>query len=30
MKHMTEGTRDWDIEYARQMEIAKRKRGLAG
>jgi hypothetical protein len=29
MKHVKEGTRDWDIEYARQVEIAKRKKGLS-
>jgi len=29
MKNLREGSRDWDIEYQRQMEIAKRKKGLA-
>ncbi|MBL8608640.1 MAG: DUF507 family protein [Myxococcales bacterium] len=29
LKHVTEGTRTWDIEYARVMEQIKRKRGLA-
>lgn len=28
MKHVKEGARDWDVEYARQLEIAKRKKGL--
>jgi uncharacterized protein len=28
LRHVKEGTRDWDIEYARQVEIVKRKRGL--
>ena len=28
MKQIREGTRDWDIEYMRQLEIIKRKRGL--
>ncbi len=29
LKHMREGTRDWDIEYGRMLEIVKRKKGLA-
>jgi len=29
MKHVQEGTRTWDIEYARIMEATKRKRGLS-
>ena len=29
LKHMREGTRDWDIEYGRMLEIVKRKTGLA-
>jgi hypothetical protein len=29
MKHLTEGTRTWDIEYARVMDQMKKKRGLA-
>jgi len=29
LKHVTEGTRTWDIEYARVLEQVKRKRGLA-
>ncbi len=28
LKHVKEGSREWDIEYARQVEIVKRKRGL--
>jgi hypothetical protein len=28
IRHVKEGTRDWDIEYSRQAEIIKRKRGL--
>jgi hypothetical protein len=28
MKHLTEGTRTWDIEYARILEQVKKKRGL--
>jgi hypothetical protein len=28
LKHVKEGTRDWEIEYARMVEIIKRKRGL--
>lgn len=29
LKHVKEGTSQWDIEYARQLEATKRKRGLA-
>ncbi len=29
IKHVKEGTRTWDIEYARVMEATRRKRGLA-
>ena len=29
LKHVREGSRDWDVEYARMTEIVKRKRGLA-
>jgi hypothetical protein len=29
LKHMTEGSPAWEIEYARVLEQAKRKRGLA-
>ena len=29
LKHVQEGTRTWDIEYARMMEVTKRKRGLS-
>ena len=29
LKHIKEGSRDWDIEYSRMAEIIKRKRGLA-
>jgi hypothetical protein len=28
LKHVKEGTRDWDVEYGRMVEIIKRKRGL--
>ena len=28
LRHLKEGTRDWDIEYARVVEQVKRKRGL--
>jgi uncharacterized protein len=28
LKHIKEGTRDWDIEYSRMAEIVRRKRGL--
>jgi hypothetical protein len=28
LKHVKEGTREWDIEYSRMVEIIKRKRGL--
>ena len=28
LRHMTEGSRTWDIEYARVMEQVKRKKGL--
>ena len=28
LKHVREGTRDWEIEYARMAEIVRRKRGL--
>ncbi|MFO0678395.1 MAG: DUF507 family protein [Polyangiaceae bacterium] len=29
MRHLTEGTRDWDVEYARVAEAMKRRKGLA-
>jgi len=29
MRHLVEGTRDWDIEYARVAEVVKRKKGLS-
>ena len=29
LKHVKEGTRTWDIEYARVMEATRRKRGLS-
>jgi hypothetical protein len=29
LKHMKEGTREWDVEYGRMVEIVKRKRGLS-
>jgi hypothetical protein len=29
LKHVQEGTRTWDIEYARVMEVVKRKKGLS-
>jgi hypothetical protein len=29
LKHLQEGTRTWDIEYARVMDQMKKKRGLA-
>ena len=28
LKHVKEGTRDWEVEYARMAEIIRRKRGL--
>jgi hypothetical protein len=28
LKHIKEGSREWDIEYSRMVEIIKRKRGL--
>ncbi len=28
LKHVKEGSRDWDVEYARMVEIVKRKKGL--
>jgi len=28
LRHVKEGTRDWDVEYGRMVEIVKRKRGL--
>ncbi|CAN5132603.1 hypothetical protein BH09MYX1_BH09MYX1_56450 [soil metagenome] len=28
LKHMREGTREWDVEYARMLEIVKRKKNL--
>ena len=28
LKHVREGTRDWEIEYAKALEQAKRRRGL--
>ncbi len=29
LRHMTEGSRTWDVEYARVLEQVKRKRGLS-
>jgi hypothetical protein len=29
LKHVKEGSREWDVEYSRMVEIIKRKRGLA-
>lgn len=29
IRHVKEGTRDWDIEYQKVMEITKRKRGIS-
>ncbi len=29
LKHVKEGTRTWEIEYGRAMEMVKRKRGLS-
>jgi len=29
LRHVKEGTRDWDVEYARVMEATKRKRGIS-
>ena len=29
LKHVKEGTRTWEIEYARAMDMVKRKRGLS-
>jgi hypothetical protein len=29
LKHVKEGSREWDIEYGRMVEILKRKKGLA-
>ena len=29
LKHVKEGSRDWDVEHARMTEIIKRKRGLS-
>ena len=29
LKHVKEGTRTWDIEYARAMDMIKRKKGLS-
>lgn len=29
LKHVREGTRDWDVEYGRMLEIVKRKKGLS-
>jgi len=29
LKHVKEGTRTWDIEYARMMDVVKRKKGLS-
>jgi hypothetical protein len=29
LKHVKEGTAQWDIEYARVMEVTKRKKGLS-
>ncbi len=28
IKNLREGTREWDIEYQRQMDLARRKKGL--
>ena len=28
LKHVSEGSRTWDVEYARVMELIKRKKGL--
>ena len=28
LKHVKEGSREWDIEYSRMVEVIKRKRGL--
>jgi hypothetical protein len=28
LRHMQEGTRTWDVEYARVMETVRRKRGI--
>jgi hypothetical protein len=28
IKNLEEGTRDWEIEYARAMEMVKKRRGL--
>ncbi len=28
LKHVKEGSREWDVEYGRMMEIIKRKKGL--
>jgi len=29
LKHVKEGTREWDVEYGRMAEIVRRKRGLS-
>lgn len=29
LRHVKEGTRDWDVEYGRMVEIVKRKKGLS-
>ncbi len=29
LRHVKEGSREWDIEYGRMVEIVKRKRGLS-
>jgi hypothetical protein len=29
LKHVKEGTRTWDIEYARALDVVKRKKGLS-
>ena len=29
LRHLKEGTREWDVEYARVMEATKRKKGLS-
>lgn len=29
LRHVKEGTRDWDVEYGRMIEIVKRKKGLS-
>ena len=29
LRHVKEGTSDWDVEYGRMVEIVKRKKGLS-